>query len=612
MDITSVITLLGGLAFFLFGMSLMGDSLKKVAGGKLETTLGRLTSTPLRGVLLGTFVTAVIQSSSATTVMVVGFVNSGIMELSQAIGIIMGANIGTTATGWLLSLSSVGGSGAASLFSTTVIFALVAVVGILLYMMGKSAAKKNVGVILLSLSVLMNGMKSMSAAMEPLQESESFLHVMTVVSNPLLCVVIGILVTAVIQSCSASIGILQALSVTGVIEYRVAVYLVVGMSVGACVPVLLSAIGANKNGKRAAFSYLYFNILGGTVFLVLFSILGAAVRDLPFLHGAATSVGIAIINTVFKVFAVVVLFPFRGFLEKLAVRTFPDSPEDEEDMEFKANLLDERFLAYPSVALEQAAKTTALMASAARKNLRKSIDLLTQFDQTKYDKIQSREERVDLYEDQLGSYLVKLSAQELSADETRRSAMLLQSLTNLERISDHAMNIAELAEEMKNRRAEFSEEAQVGLNVCVEAVLEIIDLAYAALAENDLAAAARVELLEDTIDLMTERLKARHVNRLQSGQCTLSLGFVFNDCINNFERVADHCSNIALIVLENQKVMDMATHSYEETMKEQLTADFQSCVQEYKEKYLDRLMQPEEAPEETMGGQTSLFSLAEG
>jgi phosphate:Na+ symporter len=583
-----------------------------VAGGKLETTLGRLTSTPLRGVLLGTFVTAVIQSSSATTVMVVGFVNSGIMELSQAIGIIMGANIGTTATGWLLSLSSVGGSGAASLFSTTVIFALVAVVGILLYMMGKSAAKKNVGVILLSLSVLMNGMKSMSAAMEPLQESESFLHVMTVVSNPLLCVVIGILVTAVIQSCSASIGILQALSVTGVIEYRVAVYLVVGMSVGACVPVLLSAIGANKNGKRAAFSYLYFNILGGTVFLVLFSILGAAVRDLPFLHGAATSVGIAIINTVFKVFAVVVLFPFRGFLEKLAVRTFPDSPEDEEDMEFKANLLDERFLAYPSVALEQAAKTTALMASAARKNLRKSIDLLTQFDQTKYDKIQSREERVDLYEDQLGSYLVKLSAQELSADETRRSAMLLQSLTNLERISDHAMNIAELAEEMKNRRAEFSEEAQVGLNVCVEAVLEIIDLAYAALAENDLAAAARVELLEDTIDLMTERLKARHVNRLQSGQCTLSLGFVFNDCINNFERVADHCSNIALIVLENQKVMDMATHSYEETMKEQLTADFQSCVQEYKEKYLDRLMQPEEAPEETMGGQTSLFSLAEG
>jgi phosphate:Na+ symporter len=252
------------------------------------------------------------------------------------------------------------------------------------------------------------------------------------------------------------------------------------------------------------------------------------------------------------------------------------------------------------------------MASAARKNLRKSIDLLTQFDQTKYDKIQSREERVDLYEDQLGSYLVKLSAQELSADETRRSAMLLQSLTNLERISDHAMNIAELAEEMKNRRAEFSEEAQVGLNVCVEAVLEIIDLAYAALAENDLAAAARVELLEDTIDLMTERLKARHVNRLQSGQCTLSLGFVFNDCINNFERVADHCSNIALIVLENQKVMDMATHSYEETMKEQLTADFQSCVQEYKEKYLDRLMQPEEAPEETMGGQTSLFSLAEG
>ena len=607
MDITSVITLLGGLAFFLFGMSLMGDSLKKVAGGKLETTLGRLTSTPLRGVLLGTFVTAVIQSSSATTVMVVGFVNSGIMELSQAIGIIMGANIGTTATGWILSLSSVGGSGAANLLSTTVIFAVVAVIGILLYMVGKGAAQKNIGVILLSLSVLMNGMKTMSAAMEPLQESESFLRVMTVVSNPLLCVAIGILVTAVIQSCSASIGILQALSVTGVIEYHVAVYLVVGMSVGACVPVLLSAIGANKNGKRAAFTYLYFNALGGTVFLLLFALLSGVTGGLPFLQGTATSVGIAIINTVFKVFAVVVLFPFRGLLEKLAMKTFPDSPEDEEDMEFKANLLDERFLAYPSVALEQATKTTALMATAARKNLRKSIDLLSRFDQIKYDKIQSREERVDLYEDQLGGYLVKLSAREMSDDETRQSALLLQCLTNIERISDHAMNIAELAEELKNRNEAFSEEAKTGLNVCVEAVLEITDLAYAALTKNDLAAATRVELLEDTIDLMTERMKARHVNRLQSGQCTLQLGFVFNDCINNFERVADHCSNIALIVLENQKVVDMATHSYEENMKERMAEKYKSLVREYKVKYLDRLDQPEE----NVGEQTSLFSEAE-
>jgi len=604
MDITSVISLLGGLAFFLFGMSLMGESLKKVAGGKLETTLSKLTSTPLKGVLLGTFVTAIIQSSSATSVMVVGFVNSGIMQLSQAVAIIMGANIGTTATGWLLSLSSIEGSGAADLLSTTVIFAVVAVIGILLYMAARTTARRNLGVILLSLSVLMSGMKTMSSAMEPLQESETFLHVLSVVSNPFLCVLIGILVTAVVQSCSASIGILQALSVTGVIEYRIAVYLVVGMSVGACVPVLLSSIGANKNGKRAAFTYLYFNAVGGTIFLTLFALADAASGGLLLMGDAATSVGIAIINTVFKVFAVAVLFPFRFILEKLAIRTFPDAPEDEEDREFESNLLDERFLAYPSVALEQATKTVALMAAAARKNLHKSIELLSNFDQTKYDKLQHREERVDRYEDALGNYLVKLSAKELSDVETRKSGMLLQSLTNLERISDHAMNVAELASDLRDRNIDFSEAAKEGLSICIDATEEITDLAYAALTESDLAAAARVEPLEDTIDILTERLKAQHVNRLQSGRCTLELGFMFNDFINNFERVADHCSNIALIVLENQKKTDLASHSYVENLKETRTEEYQAYVREYEQKYLTLLDQPEQED----GAQTSLFA----
>jgi phosphate:Na+ symporter len=605
MDITSVISLLGGLAFFLFGMSLMGDSLKKVAGGRLETTLGRLTSTPLKGVLLGTFVTAIIQSSSATSVMVVGFVNSGIMNLGQAIPIIMGANIGTTATGWLLSLSSIKGSGAASLLSTTVIFAVVAVIGIAIYMTAKSTSRKNVGVILLSLSVLMSGMKTMSAAMEPLQTSETFLHILSVVSNPFLCVAIGILVTAVVQSCSASIGILQALAVTGVIEYRIAVYMVVGMSVGACVPVLLSSIGAGKAGKRTAFTYLYFNALGGTAFLCLFGALSALSGGLPFLQGTATSVGIAIINTVFKTFAVVVLFPFRSILERLAIRTFPDVPEDEEDREFESNLLDERFLQYPSVALEQATKTVTLMAVAARKNLNKSIDLLSVFNQEKYDKLQRREERVDRYEDTLGSYLVKLSAKELSDTETRQSAKLLQSLTNLERISDHAMNIAELAEQLRDRNIDFSDAAKEGLSVCIEAVEEITSLAYAALTENDLTAASRVEPLEDAIDILTERLKAQHVNRLQSGHCTLELGFVFNDCINNFERVADHCSNIALIVLENQVMVDLASHSYAENLKARHTEEYKAISQEYEEKYLMRLNRME-----TDAAQTSLFAAA--
>lgn len=595
MGIASVITLLGGLAFFLFGMSLMGDSLKKVAGGKLETTLGKLTSTPLKGVLLGTFVTAIIQSSSATSVMVVGFVNSGIMGLQQAIAIIMGANIGTTATGWILSLASVEGSGAADLLSTTVIFAVVAVIGMILYMTAKTTAKKNVGVILLSLSVLMSGMKTMSSAMEPLQSSPTFLHVLSVVSNPLVCVVIGIAVTAVVQSCSASIGILQALAVTGVIEYKIAVYLVVGMSVGACVPVLLSSIGATKNGKRAAFSYLYFNAIGGTVFLTLFGIVNAVTGGLPVLQGAATSVGIAIINTTFKVFAVVVLFPFRSILEKLALKTFPEIAEDDEDKEFEKNLLDERFLAYPSVALEQAGKTAELMAYASRKNLYRAIELLDTFDQTKYDKLQRREERVDRYEDSLGSYLVKLSSKGLSDGETRESGMLLQSLTNLERISDHAMNVAELADTLHQRNLHFSDEARRGMSLCVDAAETITDLACKALTKNDLESAARVEPLEDTIDVLTERLKAQHVNRLQSGDCTLELGFVFNDCINNFERVADHCSNIALIVLENQKSIDMASHHYVETMKESRPKEYETYAREYEEKYLHRLSSLEKA-----------------
>lgn len=604
MDITSVISLLGGLAFFLFGMSLMGDALKRVAGGKLETTLSKLTSTPIKAVLLGTFVTAIIQSSSATTVMVVGFVNSGIMQLSQAIAIIMGANIGTTATGWILSLASVGGSDAVNLLSTATIFAVVAVIGIVIYMTAKDLPKKNVGVILLALSVLMSGMKTMSAAMEPLQESETFLHVLTVVSNPLVCVVIGIAVTAVIQSCSASIGILQALSVTGVIEYHVAVYMVVGMSVGACVPVLLSSIGANRNGKRAAFTYLYFNALGGTVFLTVFGIVTAVTGGLSFLQGAATSVGIAIINTVFKVFAVMVLFPFRSLLERLSIRTFPDAPEDEEDREFEANLLDERFLSYPSVALEQSKKTADLMAAAARKNMEKAISLLENYNQEKFDKIQRREERVDHYEDKLGEYLVKLSAHDLSDRETRLSAELLQSLTNLERISDHAMNVAELAQELHTKSMSFSDAAATGLDICVDAIMEIMGLAFGALIGNDVAAAAKVEPLEDTIDILTERLKAQHVNRLQSGNCTLEAGFIFNDLINNFERVADHCSNLALIVLETEKNLNMESHQYIETLKAGDSQEYRAFAKDYEQKYLSRLSKSETGIPEN---QTSLF-----
>ena len=608
MNVASIITLLGGLAFFLFGMSLMGDALKKVAGGKLETTLGRLTSTPLKGVLLGAFVTAVIQSSSATTVMVVGFVNSGIMQLPQAIAIIMGANIGTTATGWILSLANVGSSGAASLFSTATIFAVVAVIGIVLYMTGKTTAQKNIGVILLALSVLMSGMKTMSAAMKPLQESESFLRVLTVVENPVVAIGIGIAVTAVLQSCSASVGILQALSATGAIGSRIALFMIIGSGIGACVPVLLSAIGAKKNAKRAAFSYLFFNLLGGGMFLLLFLIADGIWGPFPLLTGAATSVGIAQLNTAFKIAAVLLVFPLRSLLERMAVRAFPDAPEDEEEKALETDLLDERFLNYPPVALEQAAATVERMAKAAQKNLIQAVDLLMEYRPEAFAKVETREERVDRFEDKLGSYLVKLSSQGLSDRENRLSAMLLQSLTNLERISDHAMNIAELGQELSRRGERFSSVANESLAICEGAVEEILGLTIRALTRNDLDAALRVEPLEDTIDILTERLKAQHVARLQSGQCTLSRGFVFNDCVNNFERVADHCSNIALIVLENQSTLDLETHSNMENLKKSHREEYEKRTREYGQEYLGALARLAEPAGEGPGGaQISLF-----
>ncbi len=586
MSIVSIISLLSGLAFFLFGMSLMGDALKRVAGGKLETLLGRLTSNAYKGVALGTGVTAIIQSSSATSVMVVGFVNSGIMTLAQGIPIIMGAQIGTTATSWLLSLSSIGNSEAASLFSTAAIFGVIAVIGILLYMVGKSSAKKNSGMILLSLSILMSGMRAMSDAMEPLQHNATFLHAMSVVSNPLLCILIGIVVTAVVQSCSASIGILQALAVTGVIEFRIAVYMVVGMSVGACVPVLISSIGASLEAKRTAFTYLYFDAIAGVVFCVLFAILDAFTGIFSVLNGPASSVMIALINTSFKVFGVVLLFPFRSVLEMLAMKMFPDIPSDDDEEEFEKNLLDERFLDYPSVAIEQAGRTIDLMATASRKNLLKSIELLDDFSQEKYDKIMRREDRVDKYEDSLGSYLVKLSGHELSPLEVTRSSTMLQSLTNLERISDHAVNIAELAEELHNKGIRFSDNAKKEIKICIGAMEEILDLVVKALQNRDVDAASRVEPLEDIIDIMTEKMKANHVRRLQTGRCTLDIGFVFNDCINNFERVADHCSNVALIILENQTDIDLATHSYAANMKIDKAEEYQLLADGYRARYL--------------------------
>ena len=580
MGIADIISLLGGLAFFLFGMSLLGSGLKRVAGGKMETILSRLSSNPVKGVLLGAVVTAVIQSSSATTVMVVGLVNSGIMQLQNAVGIVMGANIGTTATSWLLTLVGVEGN---SGFSSATVFALIAFIGIVLYFFCKKQTQQNVGMILLAFSVLMSGMQTMSASMDPLKESPAFLNFISAVSNPVFSLVVGILVTAVIQSASASVGILQALSVTGAISYEVAVPMVLGMCIGACVPVLLSAIGANVNGKRTALIYLYYNVIGTAVLSIPFYLYHAFV-GIPFMALPATAFGIAVVNTVYKVIAAAIQLPFANQLVKLSKMTIKDPPSDEDDEE-EVNLLDERFLNYPPLAVMQSGETINAMAAAAIKNLNRSFELFDTFSSVKYDKIMSRESRVDRYEDSLGKYLVRLGGKNLNRREAKWVSMYLHSMTDLERLSDYAVNLAELAKEMEEKGIAFSESGMSDLQVCLRALQEILSLTQKALTTNDMESAKQVEPLENVIDSLLESLKQRHVRRLQDGSCTLEIGFVFNDCVNNFERIAAHCSNVALAVLQ-LKDDEMNGHVYSKLVNRGDQPELQKWTVFYEEKYL--------------------------
>ena len=583
MDIANTIALLGGLAFFLFGMTLLGDGLKRVAGKKLEIILGKLTSTTFRGVLLGTLVTALIQSSSATTVMVVGFVNSGLMKLTNAIGIIMGANIGTTATGWILVLAGVEGNSA---FSSATVFALIAFIGIILYFFCKKTTQKNVGMILLAFSVLMSGMQSMSGAMAPLKQSEAFLSFISAVSNPLIAIGVGIIVTAIIQSCSASIGILQALSVTGVIGYEVAIPMVLGMCIGACAPVLISAIGANVSGKRAAAVYLMFNIAGSILLMVPFYIINGIV-GFDFMSAPATSMGIAIVNTIYKVVATILLMPFAGLLEKIVCSLIKEKTGDE-DLIAEDDLLDERFLDYPALALERCGQTVQNMTETAFKNLRKSIELFENYSAEGFQKVQRREEKVDRYEDALGAYLVQLNTKELTMEETQTSARYLSSLSNLERISDHAVNLSELAQELSEKGISFSEQAIEELKICAGAVLEILDITQSAMTDNDPHKAGMVEPLEEVIDALTDKMKERHIARLQAGKCTLELGFILNDCIHNFERTADHCSNLAVAVLEAAD-SQMQSHKYLRTFKQMNREEYGARLAAQVQKYCDAL-----------------------
>lgn len=583
MGIANVISLLGGVALFLFGMSFMGEGLKKVAGNKLEMILWKLSSNPLKGVLLGTVVTAVIQSSSATTVMVVGFVNSGMMKVAQAIGVIMGANIGTSITGWILCLSNIEGAGSAvALLSTATLAAVIALAGIIMRMFSKSSTKKYIGEIMLGFAVLMYGMQNMSAAVAPLKESDAFKSALTMFSNPFLGILIGILITAVLQSASASVGILQALSMTGAISFATALPIIMGMGIGAAVPVLLSAIGANKNGKRTAFVYLFNDLFGAIIWSVIFYSLNAIFK-FPFMDMKMNAVGIALINSVFRMATVMVLFPFIKYIEKLVCLVIRDDPDDVNETA-DIELLEERFLDHPALALQQSRVTVSSMAAKSLENFNLAVKLLYQYSDSGYKKVVEKEDAVDKYEDRLGTYLVKLTGRELNHSQTKDISKFLHTISDFERISDHALNIAQVAKELKEKSVTFSDDAQKELETLANATKEIIEISVKAFTDDDPGSAFKVEPLEELIDSICDEMKLRHVDRVQQGSCTLEQGFMFNDLITAFERVADHCSNIAVAIIEIE-LDSFNTHEYLNGVKKAKLNYFEEYYNDFKAKY---------------------------
>ena len=582
MSVADVISLLGGIALFLFGMCLMGEGLKKVAGSRLELVLYKLSSTPLKGVLLGTGVTAVIQSSSATSVMVVGFVNSGMMKVKQAIGVIMGAILGTSVTGWILCLSSLeGGSGVVQLLSTEVLTGIVAVVGIILRMFTGKTSNRYVGEILLGFAVLMYGMSAMSGAVSPLRESEAFIRILTSFSNPILGILVGLAFTSVLQSASAAVGILQALAITGAVTFEVALPIVMGIAIGAAVPVLLSALGANLNGKRTAFIYLLIDVLGVLIWALLFY--GAnAIIHFTFLDTVMSSVSIALMNTLFRLATVIVLLPCIGLMEHMVELLFPDDGSAAEEQEM--DRLEERFLQHPALSIEQSRLVTNSMAERAEGNLLMAVGLRNRWSDKDFRMVGETESVIDRYEDKLGTYLMKITSKSLSQSQSEEVSKYLHTISDFERISDHALNISEAAKEIHDKDLQFSPEACHELDVIESAVREILSIAVGAFVENDPQRAARVEPLEEIIDGLCDEMKSHHVDRLQSGSCTLNQGFVFNDLLTNYERVADHCSNIAVAIIELESD-SFDTHEYLNSVRAMKSSSFARYYEEYKQEY---------------------------
>ena len=587
MDIFSVLSMIGGLAMFLYGMETMGDGLAKTAGGKLEQILEKLTSTPIKGVLLGAAVTAVIQSSSATTVMVVGFVNSGIMKLSQAVGIIMGANIGTTVTSWIVSLAGIESNNILLQFLKPTSFCpILALIGIIFIMFTKDEKKHDIGGILLGFAVLMFGMDTMSNAVKPLADVPEFTGILTMFSNPLLGMLAGAILTAVIQSSSASVGILQALCATGSVTFGTALPIIMGQNIGTCITALISAIGAKKNAKRAAFVHLYFNIIGTVLFMIVFYTLNAFLH-FAFLGQATNAAGVAVIHSVFNVIATVCLLPFHRLLEKLATITVRGNDEDEEEMEglpTELALLDERFLEKPAFAVGHCVTVARKMAEVTEESLVLATKLLDHYDKKTAKRVAVLESQIDTFEDMLGTYMIKLSSKPLSVADNQTITTILHCSGNFERISDHAMNICETAQEMHKKELVFSEKASAELQTYIQALRKIVSMTMQAFNTDDYDLAKHVEPLEDVIDGINSKAKKHHIKRLQKGKCTIELSVPFEDLLTNFERVSDHCSNVAVCMIQTKDdVYD--THEYLDTLKENNTPEFRAMYKEYKEKY---------------------------
>mgnify|MGYP003817751619 CR=1 FL=1 len=578
MDIFSFITLFGGLALFLFGMNQMSSSLEKLAGGKLEAVLNRMTSNRFKALFLGIGITVAIQSSSAVTVMLVGLVNSGIMDLSSTVGVIMGSNIGTTVTAWIMSMIGIKSDNFfIKMLKPESFSPVLALIGVIMMMVCKTSKKKDIGSIMCGFAILMYGMTFMSESVSPLADSPKFASILTAFHNPLLGIFTGLAVTAVIQSSAASIGMLQALSMTGGITYGMAIPIIMGQNIGTCATALISSIGVNRNAKRVAVIHIAFNCIGTAVFMAVFY-LGHWLFTFPFVNEAINPVGIAMFHSIFNICTTALLLPFTKQLVKLAEGTIKTEPERE------VAFLDERLLKTPSVALQECTNITVEMAHLAKKSMFGAMDILFNYDEKQDQLIRDMEGDIDIYEDHLGSYLVKLSGTNLSDSDSRQISKLLHTIGNFERISDHAVNIVGCAKEISDKDIRLSDEGLREIGIATDAIKEIMDIAINSFDDNDLILAAKVEPLEQVIDGLLENIKINHINRLQSGECTIQHGFVLSDILNNYERVSDHCSNIAVAVIELSKAT-FETHEYLNRLKSMNDPEFISLFESYRSKY---------------------------